>query len=178
VLAKIEVMPAPLNTIDLATLALKAGEGRRLELELRPEGLELGGERYEFGADPIPARLDVSRTSSGHALRLDLRAKLQGRCMRCLEPGEFPVAVEAREVDQPGGEDEELSSPYVDGDELDVGAWAHDAIALALPQALLCREDCKGLCPVCGIPLNDIEGEHTHDSAPDPRWAKLRELLD
>jgi uncharacterized protein len=81
-------------------------------------------------------------------------------------------------VDQPSTDEEELASPYVDGDELDVAAWAHDAIALALPQAILCREDCAGLCPECGIPLNDIEGEHTHEREPDPRWAKLRELLD
>ena len=172
-------MPAPFNTIDLATLALKAGEGRRLELELVPEDLELGGERYGFGGEPVPALLDVSRTSSGHAMRLRLHATLGGRCMRCLVPAEFDVEVESREVDQPGTGDEELSSPYVEGDELDIAAWAHDAIALALPQTLLCRADCKGLCPECGVVLNDIpEGEHVHESAPDPRWAKLRELMD
>lgn len=172
-------MPAPFNTIDLATLALKPGEGRRLDLELVPEALELGGETYDFGSQAVPGRLDVSRTSSGHALRLRLSATLHGRCMRCLTPSSFDVEVESREVDQPGTGDEELSSPYVNLDELDIAAWAHDAIALALPQSLLCRVDCAGLCPECGISLNDIpEVEHVHDSAPDPRWAKLRELMD
>ena len=172
-------MPAPFNTIDLATLALKPGEGRRLDLELVPEKLELGGEAYDFGDQPVPGRLDVSRTSTGHAMRLRLTATLHGRCMRCLTPSQFEVEVESREVDQPGSGDEELASPYVELDELDIGSWAHDAIALALPVALLCRPDCKGLCPECGIPLNDIpEGEHVHDSEPDPRWAKLRELMD
>ena len=172
-------MPAPFNTIDLATLALKPGEGRKLDFELIPEALELGGERYHFGSDPSPGRLDVSRTSSGHAMRLRLSATLYGRCMKCLIPAEFDVEVESREVDQPGSGDEELASPYVNLDELDLGAWAHDAIALALPVAMLCRPDCKGLCPECGIPLNDIpEGEHVHESEPDPRWAKLRELMD
>jgi uncharacterized protein len=66
----------------------------------------------------------------------------------------------------------------VDGDELDIASWAHDAIALALPQTLLCRPECKGLCPECGIVLNDLDEEHTHEQAPDPRWAKLRELMD
>lgn len=171
-------MPAPFNTIDLATLALKPGQGRRLDLELNPEPLELGGEPYDFGPEPVHGRLDVSRTASGHAMRLVLGATLHGICMRCLTPAEFEVEVESREIDQPGSGDEELASPYVTEDELDIAAWAHDAIALALPQTLLCRPDCAGLCPECGIALNDIEGEHVHDRAPDPRWAKLRELTD
>jgi uncharacterized protein len=99
--------------------------------------------------------------------------------MRCLEPAEVAVDVEAREVDQRGAEDEELRSPYVDEDILDVGALAHDALALALPAKLLCRPDCAGICPVCGESLNDsAAGAHDHPAEPDPRFAKLRELLD
>jgi uncharacterized protein len=171
-------VPAPFNTIDLATLALKPGEGRRLELELVPEPFVLGGEPYDFGSQSVPGLLDVSRTSSGHAMRLRLTATLHGICMRCLTPATFDIEVESREVDQPGTGDEELASPYVNLDELDIAAWAHDAIALALPVALLCRPDCKGLCPECGISLNDLDSEHVHESEPDPRWSKLRELMD
>ncbi len=172
-------MPAPFNTIDLATLALKSGEGRRLDFELIPEDLEMGGQTYGFGGESVPGQLDVSRTSSGHAMRLRLTATLHGLCMRCLTPSEFDVEVESREIDQPGTGDEELASPYVNLDELDIAAWAHDAIALTLPVAMLCRPDCKGLCPECGIPLNGIpEDEHTHEREPDPRWAKLRDLTD
>ena len=99
--------------------------------------------------------------------------------MRCLVPARYGFQVDAREVHQPGSGDEELESPYVDGDELDISGWAHDAIALAIPQALLCRPDCAGLCPECGIPLNDVEpGSHVHEKAPDPRWDKLRELME
>ena len=87
------------------------------------------------------------------------------------------VEVDAREVDQPGTDDEELRSPYVTEGELDLAAWAHDALALALPQQLLCRPDAPGLCPVCGESLNDADpGAHDHPREPDPRWAKLREL--
>lgn len=171
-------MPAPFNTIDLATLALKPGEGRRLEVELQLEGLELAGEGYDFGGQLIPARMEISRTASGHAMRIRFTARLQGPCMRCLTGSGFEVGVDSREVDLPGTGDEDLASPYVDQGQLDVGAWAHDAIALALPPALLCRPDCAGLCPECGVSLNDVDpSEHAHESAPDPRWAKLRELM-
>ena len=66
--------------------------------------------------------------------------------MRCLEPAAPRFDVDAREVNQPGGGDE-LSSPYVDDDEeLDLAAWARDALALALPARSL-PADCAGLCP-------------------------------
>ena len=95
--------------------------------------------------------------------------------MRCLADARPPVAVDAREVDQPGG-GEELSSPYVEGEVLDVSAWARDALVLALPAQILCRADCAGLCPVCAANLNETGPDHGHERAPDPRWAKLREL--
>ena len=55
-------------------------------------------------------------------------------------------------------------------------AWARDALALALPTQIVCREGCLGLCAVCGETLNHAEPGHAHESAPDPRWAALREL--
>ena len=167
------------DTIDLGRLALHSGEGRRVDLDLVVDGLELAGQRYSLSPNPVPARLDISRTSSGHAIRLAFSGTVEGPCMRCLDPAGVEVDVEAREVDQRGAEDEELRSPYVDEDVLDVGALAHDALALALPQQLLCRADCAGLCAVCGESLNDAEpGAHDHPAEPDPRFAKLRELLD
>lgn len=172
-------MSAGFNTIDLDTLALSSGEGRRIELDLTPENLKLGGQLYKFDPSPVAAALEISRIPAGHAMRVRFTARLAGPCMRCLEDAVYSIDVEAREVHQPSAADEELRSPYVTDGELDVAAWAHDALALALPQALLCRPDCAGLCPVCGVSLNEVDpAEHVHEEAPDPRWAKLRELLD
>ena len=95
--------------------------------------------------------------------------------MRCLDAACPTVAVEAREVDRPGG-GEELDSPYVEEEKLDLAAWARDAFVLALPAQVLCREDCAGLCPVCAVDLNEAGPEHHHQPAPDSRWAKLSEL--
>lgn len=95
--------------------------------------------------------------------------------MRCLEPATLEMEIDGREVDQP--DDPEMLSPYVADGELDLSHWAHDAVALAIPDQVLCRGDCAGLCPVCGQTLNGAErGDHDHDSGGDPRWAKLREL--
>ncbi|HEY7836725.1 MAG TPA: DUF177 domain-containing protein [Solirubrobacteraceae bacterium] len=168
---------APL--LDLAALRLTPGEGRRLELEVPVEGLTLGGEDYE--ASPaeggrVPVKLEVSRmTGGGYALHLRFSAELSGPCMRCLKAAVPRVEVDAREVDRPR-EGEELQSPYVEDEQLDLAAWAHDSFALAVPAKVLCREDCAGLCPICAADLNEAGPEHHHESAPDPRWAKLREL--
>jgi uncharacterized protein len=121
-------------------------------------------------------QLDLSKmTGGGYSLRLRFRAGLHGPCMRCLKDADPRVDIDVREVDQPGG-GEELDSPYVTGEELDLASWANDAFAFALPQQVVCRDDCAGLCPVCGEDLNEAGPDHHHDAEPDPRWAKLNEL--
>jgi DUF177 domain-containing protein len=164
------------DSFDVARLQLSVGQGRRLELHASAADLELAGERYAVEPAPLPVVLDVSRmTGGGYSLRLRFHAALAGACMRCLEPARPGFDVDAREVDQPGG-GEELDSPYVSPDSvLDLHGWVRDALALALPAQLLCREDCAGLCAVCGVSLND-DPDHAHERAPDPRWDKLREL--
>jgi uncharacterized protein len=168
---------AAYTTIELDRIAPNPGDGKRIEVDLDPGTVRLGADEYAFEPTPAKVRLDVSRTATGHALKLAFAGELAGTCMRCLGPARVPVAVEAREVDQPRTDDEELRSPYVTDGELDLSGWAHDALALSMPQQLLCRPDCAGLCPVCGESLNDAApGAHEHPSEPDPRWAKLREL--
>jgi uncharacterized protein len=164
------------HDFDLAALRLSSGEGRSLALEVPVEPLLLGGERY--GAEPqtVPVTLDVSRmTGGGYALRLRFTAAFGGPCMRCLKDARPTVAVDAREVDRPG-EGEELESPYVTNETLDLAAWARDALVLSAPAKVLCREDCAGLCPICAADLNEAGPEHHHERSVDPRWAKLSEL--
>jgi uncharacterized protein len=162
--------------IDLARLSLSHGEGRRLEVPVALEPLELAGQAY-VSPDSVPVRLDVSRPSSGYAFRMRFPVLIEGPCMRCLGDAVLEAEVDAREVAQENTDDEELLSPYVVDDELDLGRWAHDAAVLAIPSQFLCRPDCAGLCPICGESLNDADpADHEHDTGPDPRWAELRKL--
>jgi uncharacterized protein len=164
------------HEFDLAGLRLAPGEGRRLELVVGIEPLMLGGERYTVEPAQIPVSLEVSRMAGlGYALRLRFAAALVGPCMRCLKEAHPSTEVDAREVDRPGG-GEELSSPYISDEMLDLAVWARDAFVLAIPVQVLCREDCAGLCPECAADLNEAGPEHSHEREPDPRWAKLREL--
>lgn len=160
---------------ELGRLGLSSGEGRSLDLEARLDPLEFGGQRYRPQPTEVPVTLDVARTTQGYSLRLRYRVGLSGPCARCLEDAGRAVEVDAREVDQPGGGDE-LLSPYVSDDLLDLRSWARDALALALPAQIVCRDECLGLCDVCGEDLNQAAPDHHHEPPPDPRLAKLSEL--
>jgi DUF177 domain-containing protein len=169
-------MAAPIDSFDLGALRLSSGEGRRLDLDVAMAPFTLGADSYPVVPALVPVRLDISRTTGqGYALRVRFEATLQGPCMRCLEPADARFEIDAREVWQPGA-GEELDSPYVAAGILDLAGWTRDALALNLPRAILCREDCAGLCPVCGAELNSAGPGHHHEAAPDQRWAKLSEL--
>ena len=169
-------MPERFDTLDLETLSLRPGDGRRIDARIRIDTLSLAGQRYDVAGGGVDARLDVSRTLGGYALRLRFEAPVEGACMRCMADASRPVPIDAREVDQPGS-GEELHSPYMVDGTLELAAWARDALVLALPAKILCRDDCRGLCAICGADLNAADpSEHRHDEGGDPRWAKLREL--
>src|SRR6266576_2366991 len=115
-------MAAITDTFDLGRLRLQSGDGRRIDLDVRLDPLELAGQTYAADNQRVSVRLDVSHMTSGYSLRLRYHTKLHGPCMRCLDDSQRDFSIDAREVDQPGG-GEDLTSPYVDGDELDLRAW-------------------------------------------------------
>ena len=164
-----------MTTFDLRTLRLRSGDQAREHVEIELEPLVLGGQTYEPRPNPAPAELKVTRASSGTVLELELDVELAGPCFRCLSDAELPVSLRLREYEATKPEGEEERTEYLADDRLDLSAWARDAIALALPDQILCREDCAGLCPVCGRDLNAEPHEHVEERI-DPRWEKLSEL--
>jgi DUF177 domain-containing protein len=162
--------------VDLRSVRLRPGEEQREDQEVTLSPLELGGQRYVPVPERVPAELSTTRTTSGMLFDLAFHARLHGPCFRCLEDAVLDEELRVREyqAEDPQG-DVELVSPYVADGRLDLSSWAHDSVVLALPDKILCREDCAGLCPVCGKNLNDEPHEH-EAAAGDPRWAPLAEL--
>ena len=160
----------------LRRLRLRAGEEHRETVRLAVEPFALGGETYHVAPDELDAELVIQRASTGDLFRLRVTPTVAGPCMRCLAPATVTVDVDAREYQATeAGDDDELRSEYVVEGELDVDAWARDQVALSLPDQILCRPACAGLCPVCGKDLN-LE-PHTHEeTAVDSRWAALEAL--
>jgi uncharacterized protein len=165
-----------MTTFNLRQLRLRTGEQFDDEVEVQLEPLVLGGQEYLPVPPEVPAELRITKASSGNVYELSFRTRLHGPCFRCLADTVLEVPVRAREynANNPDG-DEELRSPYVVDDKLDLSAWARDALALELPEKILHDPDCAGLCPVCGKDLN-LE-PHAHDEERvDPRWAALEAL--
>jgi uncharacterized protein len=160
---------------NLRNVRLRSGEQFRDESELTLEPLELGGQRYVPVPEQVPAELAISRASTGTVFELRFDARLHGPCYRCLSDAVLDLPISGREYQATSPESDEMRNPYLEDDRLDLSAWARDAVALALPDQILCRADCAGLCPVCGKDLN--AEPHTHDERqPDARWAALADL--
>ena len=167
-----------MSTIDLRRLRLRPGEVRHERVDVELEPFLLGGQRYEAHPATAPVDVEINQASGATVFDLRLHTRLAGPCMRCLAFAELDVDSKARDVhDESAPVGDDLRSDYVADSLLHVDAWARDAVALALPEQILCREDCAGLCPVCGKDLNAEPHEHAEDRI-DPRWAALESLRD
>jgi len=117
---------------------------------------------------------------NGH---VDTRAQIE--CDRCLKPVEVPVSGDFELEYITGSEYEtssaaelteaEMSVSVFDGKAIDVDEVVKEQILLAVPTRMLCREDCKGICPECGSDRNTGECSCV-TSEIDPRWAALKNL--
>ena len=124
---------------------------------------------------PLDLDVQLEAVTEGILVTADVTAPLTGECARCLEPLAQTADVHFQELfnygqeSGPDGED----GYSLDGDLLDLEPVLRDALVLALPLAPLCRDDCPGLCPECGVQLARAGEEHGHGAPIDPRWARL-----
>jgi uncharacterized protein len=166
-----------MTSFNLRHVKLRPGEEHREALDVELPAFEFGGQRYLPVPEEVESLLVVTRATTGTVFTLAFTVRLHGPCYRCLEDAvlELPIAVTEYQATAP--DDEELTTPYVADEQLDVSGWARDAVALALPNKILCRSDCAGLCPACGKNLNEEPHTHEEETA-DPRWEALEALKD
>jgi len=149
-----KVVPAP---ADLGVEMIGVPEGSDLSLDLRLESVSEG--------------VLVSGT---------VRGSVVGECGRCLREITDSISVDIQELfayehsttDETTDEDE---VGRMQGDLIDLEPVVRDAVVLVLPTNPLCRPDCPGLCPDCGVHFDELPADHSHELA-DPRWAALRNL--
>ena len=165
-----------MTRFPLRRLRLRSGDEHRDAVRIELEPFDLGGQRYLPVPQEVEAELTLVQATTGLDLRLRFEVRLHGPCMRCLADAVVDVSVDAREYHAADPRaDDELRSEYVVDDQVELSAWARDAIALALPEQILHDPDCAGLCPVCGKDLNSEP--HSHDDVvADPRGSAREEL--
>lgn len=158
---------------------------------LASEGMELTRDVllemtcFENGSDSFrilsksPVTFSFSNVEKGRALvRGRAELSFEAFCDRCL--AEVPVAMEldfGRTVTASGAEDEVADDlGFMEDCQLDTEAFMHNEILVNWPAKILCREDCRGLCPKCGQNLNG--GSCGCDSfVPDPRMAVIQDIF-
>lgn len=124
---------------------------------------------------PVEVELRLESVHEGILVTGTADAELVGECSRCLDPIRTGATVDLQELflnADPGDEEDAL---VVERDTVDLEPVLRDAVVTSLPFQPVCRPDCQGLCPDCGIRLEDAPADHSHHQV-DPRWAALSAL--
>ena len=172
---------APL-VLDTRELGRRQGSQRSLELSVEAPA-QLGIEVLSVPeGSPVELDLRLEAVMEGVLLTGTATARLEGECVRCLEPIEDEIHATLQELyvypDQHDrateNDDRDLDdeTSLLEDDLLDLEPLLRDAVVLALPFQPLCMDDCPGLCTECGARLAD-DPDHTHEAPIDPRWAGL-----
>lgn len=165
---------------------LKQPVGTRTDVEFEECPIDPRGENKELldaSITAIAAEIDATHTDPGAYLEGDARAVVSQECVRCLRPVPSPVKAHFAEqyyaklsvVTGAAMPEAPRDAKVIGSDfKIDLTTLLREELILATPQAPLCRLDCRGLCPVCGVDLND--SPHVHEAEADDRWTSLRAL--
>jgi uncharacterized metal-binding protein YceD (DUF177 family) len=165
--------------LDLRELGRRAGSMQEIDRTVPAPGdwkVELIG--VPAGAE-VHLRLRLESVMEGVLVSGEISAPLVGSCARCLEPVEDTLSLDVQELYAYEGSTTEATSEedevrLVEGDFLDLEPMARDTVVLSLPLSPVCDEDCGGLCVECGLRIDDLPADHSHEVT-DPRWAGLAE---
>lgn len=145
----------------------------------RPEriaipGSELGGTAdVRLSAAPLTIEVMLEHVPEGIVVHGHVSGEYESECSRCLTPVRGTFTVPVREMFERAPIDGETYQ--LEGEEVDLELPVRDAVLLDLPQKPLCRDNCAGLCPECGVDHNETDCQ-CDLNPPDPRWDALRAL--
>ncbi len=168
--------------IHLSEILSKEGKRIEKEIEFSQDSFEISGQAYEI-VKRGPVKLAISNQGNQELLisaKMELAVAIP--CSRCLKDVITEFCLDfSREVDMKMSEEERCEqmeeNNYIAGYELDVDALIADEIVLQWPMKVLCKEDCKGICPVCGKNLNEQECDCDR-TVLDPRMAAFLDIFD
>lgn len=168
--------------IHLSEILSKEGKSIEKEIEFQQESFEVSGQAYKI-VKREPVKLTISNQGNQELLisaKMDLAVAIP--CSRCLKDVITEFCLDfSREVDMKLSREERAEqmdeNNYIAGYELDVDALIADEMVLQWPMKVLCKEDCKGICTVCGNDLNKQECECDR-TVLDPRMAAFLDIFE
>ena len=163
--------------MEINISAIREQKGAQLAVEGVSPAPSLEAAGGAVVCSPVQVSGSVTNVGKGFLVKARLRCECELECTRCLVPFRTTLEPELEEMyyperlkgTQPEGED---VANWFSGDVLDLTEVIRENLQLALPMKRLCREDCKGLCPICGRNLNDGPCGCKQQER-DPRWAPL-----
>lgn len=166
--------------INLTDVFTSEGKVKKVSLPYENESFSYGGSVYSIAKQ---SEIDLTFTNIGTGSLLVegvFSLTLMMPCDRCLQNVEVPLTVEfSHKVISPEKEKdtvEEEEQSFMSGYELDVDVLINNEILINMPVKVLCGDDCKGICPVCG--KNRNEGDCGCDTfVPDPRMAAIKDIF-
>jgi len=165
--------------IDLSSLREKDVMSISVEGEIKKDMLDLGGREIHF-TKPIRYEGDIYKTNSGFFVHVNIAYEYSEICGRCLESftknGTAVLTGQMTKKENSQLDDEIEDAIYYEGDEVNLTDDIINAIVLSLPMKPLCSENCKGICPHCGVNLN-VEKCNCKEENIDPRLAILKDVI-
>lgn len=158
-------------------------ESRTFHFSETAEELDIDIENAKF---PFPIEVDLNGVLSGDEIifLVDIKAEIEVECSRCLEIFSMPIHNRHQFVVQlvdnstdTESDDEDFEIIPKGQTEIDIGPRVRESIILSVPIKALCSENCRGLCPMCGVNLNEDSCDCVRDKT-DERWDVLKRLFD
>lgn len=163
-------MASPLR-VNAVELLRRPGTERAIDITVPVSELHLDDDRLDPNAD-VHIVLRLEALSDGIVVTGAVSTHWQGICRRCAVPASGPLDCEVHELYQQVVTDPEA---FELGDQLDLEPMVREVVLIDAPASPLCRPDCQGLCPVCGIDRN-AQTCTCDPEIRDPRWADLDEF--
>lgn len=170
----VDGMPHPLR-VNAVELLRQPGAVRDVDVTLDPSDIDVAHERL---TGPVTASIRLVALNDGIEASGTVSAPWATVCRRCLTEIEGVAVAEVEELHRPvrEGEVEDPEVVPIEGGQLDLTPAVRETILLELDTERLCRDDCAGLCPVCGADRNEVDcGCDT--TVRDERWAALDDLV-
>lgn len=168
--------------LNLSELLTVDGLKKEYQIPLEYDSFATSAGNYPI-TEKSPVQLGITHVKNREiTIQAQVTLKLQIPCDRCLTPVSIPFSLDfERKVDLNVSEEDRAEAldeqPYVIGYDLDVDRLVGDELFSNLPMKVLCREDCRGLCRVCGANLNTQTCNCDDHSSEDPRMSVIRDIF-
>lgn len=162
--------------VNVAEIKRRLVGQKTFAFDLTPEELEISTEEMEL-LGTVRTEGSISNAGDVLLLKATMSAQVRRTCGRCLK--EFTAVTKAEVLEKfypTSAENIEKDAFVYDSDVIDITVPLRESLLLAEPLQALCQEDCKGLCPVCGVNLNE-ETCTCDTNTIDPRLAALKQFI-